>query len=66
MTGRMEQMWNFRTYVKTNLGVPDVQPKAKEHHIVIWQRGDGKRGLKDLDGTATYLSPAHAPPPSRV
>jgi len=53
MTGRMEQMWNFRTYVKTNLGVADVQPK--EHHIVIWQRGDGKRGLRDLTGLGDML-----------
>eukprot|EP00035_Acanthoeca_spectabilis_P033454 m.23702 g.23702 ORF g.23702 m.23702 type:complete len:967 (+) comp5989_c0_seq1:64-2964(+) len=46
--GRMEQFWAYRQFLKTNLGVADQLPS--EHHVVIWERSDPKRGIKDLPG----------------
>jgi len=52
-TGRMEQFWSFRSYVKANLGVAEEPPK--EHHVVVWNRPDGRRRLNDLDKICSEL-----------
>jgi len=46
--GRQKQLWNFRSYSKYNLGVPDIPPRA--HQVMIWDRPDKRKfgGLETL------------------
>jgi hypothetical protein len=51
--GRQSQLWRFRQYTMQNLGLAD-SPKVR-NLVVIWNRNDKKRMLRDLTGFATYV-----------
>jgi hypothetical protein len=50
--GRQKQLWDFRLYSKSNLGVPDIPPR--KHQVLIWDRPD-KRKFRGLDVLADNI-----------
>jgi hypothetical protein len=53
--GRQSQLWRFRQYTMRNLGLYDDSSTKVRNLIVIWNRNDQKRLLRDLTGLAEYV-----------